>query len=146
MRTHAHTHAHTHTRTQTHTHARTHAHTLTHTHALQEWAPGSNVYVLGAYAALQLGPGALNLAGAKTGTALVVDTIRARAPGSHQGGGCARVTGGSGGCSHGRDGAGAEGKAAVAAGGGQGEGAGGSGWLRELGVLQARYLLPVGGA
>lgn len=43
---------------------------------MQEWAPGSGIYVLGAYAALQLGPGALNLAGAKTGAALVVDSVR----------------------------------------------------------------------
>lgn len=32
----------------------------------QEWCPGSGVYLLGAYAALELGPGALNLAGALT--------------------------------------------------------------------------------
>ena len=41
-----------------------------------EWSRGSRVYVLGAYASLQLGPGALNLAGARTGSVLVVDHLR----------------------------------------------------------------------
>jgi hypothetical protein len=36
-----------------------------------EWSPNSGVFVLGAYAALQLGPGALNLAGAKTGSVIM---------------------------------------------------------------------------
>lgn len=44
-----------------------------------EWAPGAGVYVLGAYAALQLGPGALNLAGARTGSVLLVDALLRRA-------------------------------------------------------------------
>jgi hypothetical protein len=41
-----------------------------------EWAPGSRVYVLGAYAALQLGPGALNLAGAKTGSVIMEQQLK----------------------------------------------------------------------
>jgi hypothetical protein len=47
----------------------------------QEWSPGSGVFILGAYAALELGPGALNLAGAKTGTAVVVDAVWRRGGG-----------------------------------------------------------------
>lgn len=40
-----------------------------------QWAPGCGVYVLGAYAALQLGPGAGNLAGAKTASVRWVDHL-----------------------------------------------------------------------
>ncbi|GBF97256.1 hypothetical protein Rsub_09947 [Raphidocelis subcapitata] len=43
-----------------------------------EWAPGAGVYVLGAYAALELGPGALNLAGARTGAARVAEALGRR--------------------------------------------------------------------
>lgn len=45
-----------------------------------EWAPGSGAYVLGAYAALQLGPGALNLAGAKTGSVAVAQHLKRQLP------------------------------------------------------------------
>jgi hypothetical protein len=45
-----------------------------------EWAPGSGVFVLGAYAALQLGPGALNLAGAKTGSVVVAQELEGVLP------------------------------------------------------------------
>jgi hypothetical protein len=41
-----------------------------------EWADNSGVYVLGAYAALQLGPGALNLAGAKTASVVLVKQLQ----------------------------------------------------------------------
>jgi hypothetical protein len=36
-----------------------------------EWAPGARLHVLGAFAALALGPGALNLAGAKTASVML---------------------------------------------------------------------------
>jgi hypothetical protein len=45
-----------------------------------EWSPGSGVFVLGAYAALQLGPGALNLAGAKTGSVVVAQELEGVLP------------------------------------------------------------------
>lgn len=45
-----------------------------------EWAPGSGLYVLGAYAALQLGPGALNLAGAKTGSVIMEQQLKGCLP------------------------------------------------------------------
>ncbi|KAI8471948.1 MAG: hypothetical protein J3K34DRAFT_520149 [Monoraphidium minutum] len=95
-----------------------------------EWAPGAGVYVLGAYAALQLGPGALNLAGAKTGTALVVDAIRAK-------GGCGGAKGATRAARRG---------GGDAAGRGGGEGEGEEGWLSSLRALQRRYLMPAGGA
>jgi hypothetical protein len=62
------------------THLLTHLPITTHAGlpALQpslEWKPGAGLWVLGAYAALQLGPGALNLAGARTGSRLVVDEV-----------------------------------------------------------------------
>lgn len=41
-----------------------------------EWTPGSAIYVLGAYAALQLGPGALNLAGAKTASVVMAQQLK----------------------------------------------------------------------
>lgn len=45
-----------------------------------EWSPGSRLYVLGAYAALQLGPGALNLAGAKTGSVIMAQQLKGCLP------------------------------------------------------------------
>lgn len=40
------------------------------------WNRDSNVFVMGAYAALRLGPGAGNLMGARTGARLLVDVLR----------------------------------------------------------------------
>ncbi|KAF8055740.1 purine nucleoside phosphorylase [Scenedesmus sp. PABB004] len=45
-----------------------------------EWRAGAGLYVLGAYAALQLGPGALNLAGAKTGSVRLARALRSALP------------------------------------------------------------------
>lgn len=45
-----------------------------------EWAAGSRLFVLGAYAALQLGPGALNLAGAKTGSVVLAQQMKGCLP------------------------------------------------------------------
>lgn len=45
-----------------------------------EWSAGSSLYVLGAYAALQLGPGALNLAGAKTGSVVMAQQLKGALP------------------------------------------------------------------
>jgi hypothetical protein len=78
--------------------------------------------VLGAYAALQLGPGALNLAGAKTASALVVGALAAGG-GSSSGSGSGSGGGSGGAC-------------------GRVEG----GWLSDLRALQGRFLLPCGGA
>jgi hypothetical protein len=43
-----------------------------------EWKSGVGLFVLGAYAALQLGPGALNLAGAKTASVVVSSRLGSR--------------------------------------------------------------------
>lgn len=45
-----------------------------------EWSPQSGLYLLGAYAALQLGPGALNLAGAKTASVIVAQQLCGELP------------------------------------------------------------------
>jgi hypothetical protein len=77
---------------------------------------------MGAYAALELGPGALNLAGAKTGAALVAAAL-AR-------GGTGKGRGGSSGGTRRSGGAAREGD------GGRPD------WLARLAALQVRYLLP----
>lgn len=60
-----------------------------------EWFPNSGVYVLGAYAALQLGPGAFNLAGAKTGSVILGQQLKGVLPagGVARGGGVWRARG-----------------------------------------------------
>lgn len=41
-----------------------------------EWATNSNIYVMGAIAALQLGPDALNIAGARSGASRIAHKLK----------------------------------------------------------------------
>ena len=81
-RTCARTKTHTHVRTHVHAHARTHAHTHVHTptHTHTSDCP---LHVMGAFAQLELGPDALNLAGARSGSVLVARAILDRPSSSH---------------------------------------------------------------